>query len=125
MDVSPREFDEETLAKLDAIGARASARLQALYDADVGADAPAADDLSATAASLAAQARVVERSLTEVGPYLRLARKAGGDEIDPDALIKATMALHEASDFFELLFGEVQTLRRQADALNGRLSAAE
>ena len=115
VDVQPREFAGETLTQLEALGREASARLQALYEADVALDEPAA--VPSLADELALRARVVERSLAEVGPYLRLARKVGTDQLSPEQVTKATMALHEAADYFELLFAEVRDMRRRADTL--------
>lgn len=96
----PRTWGEDLIGDLSVLAGRVSDRLETLTLLE-----PSTDDMTVVPpGSLAARAsllaQVVQRSLVEVGPMVRLAKGATSN-ISADALVRAARVLSEASDFYE------------------------
>ena len=107
-DGQERHWRPELVDELTALAARVSERLQVLAAAEVVSieDSAAPEGL---AAEVAALAQIVQRSLVEVGPMVRLA-KGLSRGISPDALVRAGSVLTQAGEFYEDMMGIVSEL---------------
>jgi GAF domain-containing protein len=104
----PREWTPELVGALGVIADRVSERLEtltALGEPEETTSVPPSN-LAARAAALA---EVVQRSLVEVGPMVRLARGMT-DGVSLDALVRAGTVLTEASEFYDELVDAVGEL---------------
>lgn len=105
----PREWSQELVGELGTIADRVSERLATLKAlGDTGEDMTLVPP-SNLAARAAALALIVQRSLAEVGPMVRLARGMT-DGISADSLLKAATVLAEASDFYDDMMAAVAEL---------------
>jgi GAF domain-containing protein len=113
-DGQPREWPSTAVDELTKLAARVSARLEQLSGASRTADSPA--DAASLSADVMLMAGVVERSLVEVGPMVRLA-KGMAQGMSPEALTRAAGVLAEASTFYDEMLAAVAELRSNAARL--------
>jgi GAF domain-containing protein len=100
-DTVPRQWSAEVVGDLGALAGRVSDRLEALTALDV-VDEITVVPPSSLAARASVLAQILQRSLVEVGPMVRLAQGAAAG-LTPDALLRAGSLLSEASDFYDEL----------------------
>lgn len=116
-----RQWPPELVAELTVLAARVSARLEEL---SIPPDTERQPVVPATLAlEVASLAQVIQRSLVEVGPMVRLA-KAMSHGIAPDALARAASVLTEASDFYDDMMLAVGELSASSARLEHAMSAS-
>jgi len=121
-DGQERHWRPGLVDELSALAARVSERLQAMGGAE-----PADDDAPAPAQGLAAEvaalAQIVQRSLVEVGPMVRLANGLSRG-VSPEALVRAGSVLTQASDFYDDMMGIVSELCSASSRLERSVSTS-
>ena len=121
-DGQPREWPASLIGQLEVLAARVSARLESLaHPKDAASDSPAGDT-KALSSDVSSLALVVQRSLVEVGPMVRLA-KGISQGIPPEALTRAASVLTEASAFYDDMLAAVTELCTHAARLERAVSA--
>jgi hypothetical protein len=96
----PRRWSPELLGGLRVLADRVSNRLETLAALGASFDDTTAVPPSNAATRAAMLSQVVQRSLVEVGPMVRLARSMTNGT-SPEALLRAATVLAEASDFYD------------------------
>jgi transcriptional regulator with GAF, ATPase, and Fis domain len=120
-DGQPRAWPASLIGELEVLAARVSARLETLANPrGVAVDAPARDTASLSS-DVSSLALVVQRSLVEVGPMVRLA-KGISQGISPEALTRAASVLTEASAFYDDMLSAVAELCTHAASLERAVS---
>jgi len=104
-----RQWRPELVDELSALADRVSARLQDLAGSERIGSVPPPAASNGLAAEVALLAQVVQRSLVEVGPMVRLANGMSRG-IAPEALLRAGKVLSQASDFYDDMLGLVGEL---------------
>ena len=121
-DGQERHWRPGLVDELSALAARVSERLQAMAGAEVVSDeAPA--QAQGLAAEVATLAQIVQRSLVEVGPMVRLANGLSRG-VSADALVRAGSVLTQASDFYDDMMGIVSELCTASTRLERSVSAS-
>jgi GAF domain-containing protein len=110
----PRQWPAGLDADLATIAGRVSDRLEQIRRTEAPL-APATDAV-ALSADVSSLASVIQRSLAEVGPMVRLA-KGMSQGISPDALTRAASVLTEASAFYDDMVAAVSELCTHAARL--------
>jgi hypothetical protein len=106
--------------ELGDIAARVSARLEEITRTGAATDPPPSSP-GGLAKEVSALSEVIQRSLVEVGPLMRLARGAR-DGISPDAIARGASVLSEAIDFYDDMQAAVGELCNKARRLQRSLS---
>ena len=106
-DGQPRQWPAGLADELTVLAARVSDRLEEIRK--LGDPAPEGGDTASISADVASLASVIQRSLVEVGPMVRLA-KGMSQGIEPDALVRAAGVLTEASAFYDDMLAAVSEL---------------
>ncbi len=119
-DGQPRAWPTSLIGELEVLAARVSARLETLANPKQAADAPVRDTASLSS-EVSSLALVVQRSLVEVGPMVRLA-KGISQGISPEALTRAASVLTEASAFYDDMLSAVAELCTHATRLERAVS---
>jgi len=122
-DGKERHWRPELVDELSALASRVSARLQELDGSELTGSIPPVAESNGLAAEVALLAQVVQRSLIEVGPMVRLANGMSRG-IAPDALIRAGSVLTQASHFYDDMLGLVGELCVASGRLERSLSNA-
>lgn len=108
-DERPRVWDARLVDKLRALAGRVSERLQVLSELSRSADEITLVPPKNLAARASVLAQIVQRSLAEVGPIVRLA-KSGASGIPSDRLERASRALSEADTSYEEMMSAIAEL---------------
>jgi GAF domain-containing protein len=115
-----REWRPGLVQELEALAAKVSAQLDGL----LASQKPSGGKVKATDA-LAVEVRglseIIQRSLIEVGPLMRLARSAK-DGMSPEAVARGASVLTEAVDFYDDMRAAVDELCTNATMLQQSLS---
>jgi hypothetical protein len=120
-DGKPRDWPAGLEDVLMELALRVSERLEEMSRA--GAPTfEGVSDPSALSANVASLASVIQRSLVEVGPMVRLA-KGINQGIAPDALVRAARVVTQASDFYDDMLAAVNELCGHASQLERSVSA--
>jgi GAF domain-containing protein len=114
-DGRPREWPAGLVAELTLLAARVSERLEQIAHLQPAAE-PSGRDAASLSADVSSLAQVVQRSLVEVGPMVRLANGLS-QGIAPDALVRAASVLTEASLFYADMLAAVTELCASASRL--------
>jgi GAF domain-containing protein len=120
-DGRPREWPAGLADELGVLAARVSERLEAIRRSQ-GSAAEGGSDAATLSADVSSLASVIQRSLVEVGPMVRLA-KGMSQGISPDSLARAASVLTEASEFYDDMLATVTELCGQAARLERSMSA--
>jgi GAF domain-containing protein len=120
-DVRERAWPPGLVSHLSDIAARVSARLDEVAREGATTDPPPSSP-GALAKDVSALSDVIQRSLVEVGPLVRLARGASKG-LDPAALARGASVLTEAIDFYDDMCAAVDDLCSKAKRLHRSLSA--
>lgn len=122
LDNKPRDWSPGNLAALTELGERASRRLRELARTDPSINPSISPvtlpEAGALASDLALDARVLERSLLEVSPLIRLAQGLFKGELPPDAFERGTRVLYEAAELFEDMLSVSQDLSLKGERLS-------
>jgi GAF domain-containing protein len=121
-DGQKRSWKPELVDELGALAARVSKRLDALNAGDASHQTRSGQDVNQLAAEVSVLAQVIQRSLVEVGPMVRLA-KGMSQGISPDALARAAGVLTEASNFYDDMMSAVNDLSSSASSLERAVPA--
>lgn len=108
-DSVPREWSAPLVGELYGLARLVSERLEALTALDPSAEEVTRVPPRTLAARASSLAQVVQRSLVEVGPMVRLAQGASSG-ISPDGLKRAAKVLSGASDFYDEVMDAVAEL---------------
>jgi GAF domain-containing protein len=108
VDGTPRQWSPVLVEEILDLARHVSGRLQTLASLDTSGDLTLAPP-SGLAVRAALLAQVVRRSLSEIGPIMRLARSMKGG-ISPDAVVRAGSVLTEASASYDEMVGVVAAL---------------
>jgi hypothetical protein len=100
IDGVPRQWPTGLIDELKELSARVTTRLEELGHTGEAIAVPASGETAALSADVSSLASVVQRSLVEVGPMVRLANGLS-QGISPDALARAASVLTEASAFYD------------------------
>ncbi len=120
-DGQERAWSPGLVSELTDIAARVSARLDEIAVEGASTDPPPGAP-GALAREVTTLSDVIQRSLVEVGPLLRLARGAR-EGVDPAALARGASVLSEAIDFYDDMRVAVDELCMNAKRLHRSLSA--
>jgi hypothetical protein len=127
IDNKPRDWSPAVLSALTELGQRASRRLREIARTDprIAPSIPPVtlDDAGALASDLALDARVLERSLLEISPLIRLSQGLFQGTLPPDAFERGTRVLYEAAELFEDMLGVSQDLSVKGERLSRFLAA--
>ncbi len=121
-DGKERQWPHGLVDDLLVLANRVSARLDELA-VGRGDGAQTAIAPAALATEVASLSNVLQRSLVEVGPMVRLA-KGAGDGLSPEALARGASVLTEAIDFYDDIRVTVDELCIHAAALEHALAQA-
>ena len=117
-----RNWQPGLVNELSLLARRVSGRLEQMsMDEPTRPDLPALTP-EALASSVASLAEVIQRSLVEVGPMVRLAKGLGAG-ISPEALARAASVLTEASDFYDDMMSAVGELHTSSARLSRYMAA--
>jgi GAF domain-containing protein len=119
-DGQPRHWGEGLVDEMSEIAARVSRRLEQMTKRSVAPRTNGAPP-EKLAGDVSALAAIVQRSLVEVGPMVRLAK--GMSQISPDALARAASVLTEASNFYEDVMTAVAELCVATEELERKMAA--
>jgi signal transduction protein with GAF and PtsI domain len=119
-DATPRTWSPGLVDELAVIAARVSARLEEM-STSLDTEPPPKSPRT-LAADVADLVQVIERSLVEVGPMVRLA-KSMAHGIPPEALARAMSVLTEATDFYDDMMAAVGELRTSSARLERATSS--
>jgi GAF domain-containing protein len=122
-DGKERQWPQDLVDELTALAARVSLRLDQLSTQKKPSADPARTP-SALAGEVSTLSEVIQRSLVEVGPMVRLA-KGAGEGLAPDALARGAAVLTEAIDFYDDMRAAVDELCVNAARLQRALSSAQ
>jgi GAF domain-containing protein len=118
-----RHWPASLVDELEVLAAKVSNRLEEMIADDGRRAPPTTGDPRQLAASVAALSQVIQRSLVEVGPMIRLARGMANG-ISPEALMRAASVLTEASAFYDEMMGAVTELSGSAARLQRSMGSA-
>jgi GAF domain-containing protein len=119
-DGQPRQWPAGLADELAILASRDSDRLEEIRE--LGDPAPTAGDTATISADVSSLASVIQRSLVEVGPMVRLA-KGMSQGIEADALVRAAGVLTEASAFYDDMLAAVAELCTHAARLERSVAA--
>jgi len=114
-DGKAREWPSTLVDELGSLAERVSNRLDELSARGRPANGGTADP-KALAGDVLSLTQVIQRSLVEVGPMVRLA-KGASTGLEPDALVRAAGLLTEASEFYDDMMLAVAELGDKASRL--------
>ncbi len=117
-----REWKPGLVQELEVLAAKVSAQLDHRLASHQPAE-PKAKSTDVLAVEVSALSDVIQRSLVEVGPLMRLARSAK-DGMSPEAVARGASVLNEAVDFYEDMRAAVDELCGSAARLQKALSPA-